>query len=143
MVRTGAGKRSVLVVEDDEATREMVAEILDVEGFATAMAANGREALILLRKWKPDLILLDLVMPGMDGWFFRAQQRQLAGIRDIPVIVMSARRPPWRQEDALNPAAYLPKPFDLDDFVGLVRNTLSKSAAVGVTERPGLSAQPV
>jgi CheY-like chemotaxis protein len=122
------GQVRVLVVEDDDATRELLEEILREEGYETAGAADGRQALILMRRWRPDLIVLDLVMPKMDGWFFRAQQRQIEAIRDIPVIVMSARRPPWREEDLLDPAAYLPKPFELRDFTSLVRASLGTPA---------------
>ena len=110
-----------------------IAEILREEGYEPAGAADGRGALTLMRRWRPDLIVLDLVMPGMDGWFFRAQQQRVAEIRDIPVIVTSARRPPWREEDLMDPAAYLPKPFDLEAFTSLVKVSLGTRAETART----------
>jgi len=83
---------AILVVEDDAALREMMAQQLHLAGFAPATAPNGYEALALLRMGFPaKLILLDLRMPIMDGWAFRAEQRRDPDLADIPVIVMSAR----------------------------------------------------
>ena len=66
----------VLIVEDDEDLREMMAQLLTLEGFQTAAVANGREALDYLRATaKPNVILLDLMMPVMDGWEFRRHQQ--------------------------------------------------------------------
>src|SRR5689334_24744520 len=66
----------VLIVEDDEDLREMMAQLLTLEGFQTATVANGREALEYLHEASaPDVILLDLMMPVMDGWEFRRQQQ--------------------------------------------------------------------
>jgi two-component system, chemotaxis family, chemotaxis protein CheY len=118
-------RNRVLVVEDDDATRTLLVEILTDDGYETREASDGRQALILMRHWRPDVIILDLVMPNMDGWFFRAQQQHLPALRDVPVVVTSARRPPWREEDLMNPAAYLPKPFALEDLLSVVRRSLA------------------
>src|SRR5690349_1848715 len=81
----------VLVVEDSTDARQMLASLLEVEGFAVRTAANGREALDQLRAGPPPcLILLDLMMPVMDGYQFRAEQRQDPGLSPIPVVVVSA-----------------------------------------------------
>lgn len=119
----------VLVVEDDDVTRDLFAEILESEGYEVAAEPEGRAALVRTRSWRPDLIILDLVMPGVDGWYFRALQRQIPRLRDVPVIVISARRPPWREEDMLEPTAFLAKPFDLDAFVSLVDRTIKAERA--------------
>jgi CheY-like chemotaxis protein len=81
----------VLVVEDDPDLREMMEQLLHLEGFAPLTAPNGREALNLLDAGAPvKVILLDLMMPVMDGWEFRRQQRANPKLAHIPVVVMSA-----------------------------------------------------
>ena len=72
--------RRVLVVDDDLSIQGFLAEALADEGYGVRTAANGREALAILREWRPDLILLDLMMPEMDGWEFRGEQRALPGV---------------------------------------------------------------
>jgi CheY-like chemotaxis protein len=108
---------AVLVVEDDAELREMMAQRLHLAGFAPVTAANGHEALQLLRMGFPaKLILLDLTMPLMDGWAFRAVQRRDPSLADIPVIVVTARDP-----SGVDAAAYCSKPVDGDDVVNKVR----------------------
>jgi CheY-like chemotaxis protein len=81
----------VLVVEDDPDLREMMEQLLHLEGFAPLTAPNGQEALNLLHAGAPvKVILLDLMMPVMDGWEFRRQQRADPKLAAIPVVVMSA-----------------------------------------------------
>src|SRR5262245_25976869 len=108
---------AVLVVEDDAELREMMAQRLHLAGFAPVTAANGHEALQLLRMGFPaKLILLDLTMPLMDGWAFRAVQRRDPFLAEIPVIVVSARDP-----SGVDAAACCCKPVDGDDVVNKVR----------------------
>ncbi|MEO8349898.1 MAG: response regulator [Acidobacteriota bacterium] len=81
----------VLVVEDDRDQREALCAMLDLEGFPHAQAANGRQALDYLRDFPaPCLVLLDLEMPVMNGWDFRARQLADERLADIPVIVVTA-----------------------------------------------------
>ena len=84
------GARGVLVVEDDAAIRTVVSELLVDEGYVVRAATNGRDALAVLASWRPNVILLDLMMPEMDGWAFLARQRLDLELVRIPVIVMSA-----------------------------------------------------
>ena len=112
--------RSALVIEDDEDTRDVLNMLLTVLGLEVREARNGREALELLGTWRPDLIVLDLMMPVMNGWAFRSEQKRIPEARDIPVIVLSARQPPFRPEDKLDVAELLPKPFELDTFLSAV-----------------------
>mgnify|MGYP001820003708 CR=1 FL=1 len=81
----------VLLVEDDKPTREMMAHTLEKSGWAVCEAGNGREALDQLVQQKPRLILLDLMMPVMDGFDFLLEMRVNADWRDIPVIVLTAK----------------------------------------------------
>jgi len=81
----------VLLVEDDEPTREMMSEMLRREGWNVIEAANGRAALDCLDSSCPDLILLDLMMPEMDGFEFAHRLRERHEWRDIPVVVLTAK----------------------------------------------------
>src|SRR6266478_285957 len=79
----------VLVVEDDEGLREMMAQLLTLEGFQTASVANGQEALAYLHaRSRPEVILLDLMMPVIDGWEFRRHQQADPALAGVPVIVL-------------------------------------------------------
>jgi CheY-like chemotaxis protein len=111
----------VLIVEDDEDLRDMMAQMLTIEGFAATAVANGREALDYLRRAiKPHVILLDLMMPVMDGWEFRRRQQADPELAPVPVIVLSALdRSRAAPVDAI---AFLKKPLDFDRLLELVRD---------------------
>ena len=110
----------VLIVEDDDDLREMMAQLLSIEGFQTTTVANGREALEYLHgATKPDVILLDLMMPVMDGWEFRRQQKADPELAPVPVIVLSALDP--SRAAGVDAAAFLKKPLDFDRLLELVR----------------------
>ncbi|HET9552004.1 MAG TPA: response regulator [Anaeromyxobacteraceae bacterium] len=111
----------ILLVEDDFAIRETVAEVLAGEGFQVTCAANGAEALARLEAMKqPGLILLDLMMPVMDGWQFRTAQRRDPRFASIPVVVLSAGAGMESELGGLAPDAFLPKPFELDRLLRTV-----------------------
>jgi CheY-like chemotaxis protein len=105
----------ILVVEDDTDLRRSLAEVLEDEGCAVDCARDGAEALAHLeRSEAPGAILLDLSMPGMDGWTFRSRQRSDPRLSRIPTVVISAGFPGDPSGiAALAPDAFLPKPFDL------------------------------
>jgi len=114
--------RRVLVVDDDRAIRGFVAEVLTDEGYEVKTAGDGSEALAVSREWRPDLIVLDLMMPVMDGWTFRARQRQVDGLADVPVVVTSAATTLRTSRQALEPCILLAKPFELDALIGAVES---------------------
>ncbi len=87
----GRGPRPVLVVEDDPATREVIRRALEQNGWLVREAANGRVALDALKREVPDLVVLDLMMPEMDGFEFVSELRQLDSGRHLPVVVVTAR----------------------------------------------------
>ena len=118
----------VLVVDDTPRIRELLADYLAAEGFEVRTAANGREALEVLDGWRPDLIVLDLTMPEMDGWSFRSNQLEIAEVAEIPVLVFSASFDQRAQIEALRAAAVLPKTCDLDVLVEVIRRIASPSA---------------
>jgi len=115
----------VLVVDDDPAIREFVGQALEDEGYEVRLAVNGQDALTTLLEWQANLIVLDLMMPTMDGWTFRDRQREVASLAGIPVIVMSAARNLVGQTDRLAANAILPKPFDLDTLLMETERLLS------------------
>ena len=115
---SGAGRR-VLVVDDDAGIREFVRQALGEEGYDVRQAATGAEALEFLAGGQPDLILLDVRMPGVDGWQVLDELRSAAGPQ-TPVVVMTAS---WTGQDrALQSGAqgYLAKPFELVDLLNCV-----------------------
>ena len=111
----------VLIVEDDADLREMMAQLLSVEGYHAISVANGREALEYLRSGAPaDLILLDLMMPVMDGWEFRRQQQADPVLASVPVVVLSALDPSRSMD--VRADAVLKKPVDFNRLLQLVRS---------------------
>jgi CheY-like chemotaxis protein len=118
----GPEQTYILVVDDDAAIREALAAALEDEGYSVRSAANGREALKLLRATAaaPALILLDLMMPVMSGWDFRAAQQQDRALARIPVVVLSADRDVQAKAASVRAQAYLPKPVNLDSLLATV-----------------------
>jgi CheY-like chemotaxis protein len=114
------GHCPVLIVEDDADLREMMAQLLAIEGYRAQTVPNGLAALDYLRKGDfPEVILLDLMMPVMDGWEFRRRQREDPQLARVPVVVLSALDQS-RAAD-LDGAAFLKKPLDFDRLLQLVR----------------------
>ena len=112
----------VLIVEDDADLREMMAQLLTLEGYHTETVANGREALKYLHEApRPDVILLDLMMPIMDGWEFRKRQQDDPALADVPVIVLTALDQAQARASDLNGVDFLKKPLDFDRLLELVR----------------------
>jgi CheY-like chemotaxis protein len=107
---------TVLIVEDDVDTREMLGRFLELEGFRVETAVNGRQALDRLTGGvRACVIVLDLMMPVMDGWQFRREQVRDAALAGIPVIVVSAAG--RDRFDAIDANAYLSKPVDLEELL--------------------------
>ena len=112
----------ILVVEDDIDLREVLAVVLEGEGYPVIEAAHGRDALEKLRAQESVcLILLDLFMPTMNGWAFRKEQLKDPAIAQIPVVVVSADATAARQAGAdLGVAATMTKPIDFDRLLNVV-----------------------
>ena len=111
----------VLVVDDDRDTREMLVRFLELEGFGVRGAANGEAALATLQNGRlPCVILLDLMMPVMNGWEFRQAQRQQPDLASIPVVVVTAAG--GRADIPAIPAdGWLSKPVDFDTLLHTIR----------------------
>jgi CheY-like chemotaxis protein len=121
--------KRILVVEDDAAIREVLTEILELDGYQVDAASNGEEGLqSLSKKPLPHLILLDLMMPVKDGFAFRSEQLANPQWSKIPVIVLSANA---NLETRINQLSdhklpFLKKPVDLDVMLGSVKSALKE-----------------
>lgn len=119
-------EKKILIVEDDLDLREALSEVLRDEGYSVAMAADGREALDHLRRQsRPSLILLDLTMPVMNGWQFRAEQRQDPALSGIPVVVLSAGDYRAEQMRQLGVTDYIRKPIELKHLLRTIERYCS------------------
>ena len=114
-------RKRVLLVEDDRDVREALMQVLEFEGYEVASAENGLEAMERLRQHAlPSVILLDLMMPVMDGRQFRVAQLQDPAVAGIPVIVISADGQVEQKIAGLGIAAYLRKPIEVEDLLELI-----------------------
>jgi CheY-like chemotaxis protein len=113
------GMATVLLVEDNDDVREMISVALQLAGYDVVAARNGRAALDLLRERpRPCVILLDLMMPVMNGWEFRDALSREPQLQDVPVVVMSALDREMTQRAGA--ADYLEKPVDIDRLLEVV-----------------------
>jgi DNA-binding response OmpR family regulator len=114
----------VLVVEDHADLREMLAVLLEIEGFEVQTAGNGAEALRCLDQSCPSIILLDLMMPVMTGDEFRTQQLADPRYKDVPVICMTAAHDGRVRAERIQASAYFQKPVDFEQLLCAVREHL-------------------
>jgi excisionase family DNA binding protein len=128
--RRGGGGPVILIVDDDERMREYVRVNLEMEGYTVREAGNGEEGLQALEESTPDLVLLDVMMPGVDGWHVAKELADDEDTRDIPVVFLSALA---ADEDRLRAqelgaVGYVLKPFDPLELAGTVREVLERVA---------------
>ena len=109
--------KHILIVEDDHDVAQSVAEVLESSGYGTGIAANGREALDYLQNTQTDLILLDMMMPVMDGWQFREEQRKLPALDSIPVVIVTADGNARGKAEAIQAAGLVSKPVTIDGLL--------------------------
>jgi two-component system cell cycle response regulator DivK len=121
-------KKRVLVVEDNIDTYELVRFILEKNGYETFLAMNGRDGVNAAQKQTPDIIIMDLSMPEMDGWTATSLIKQDARISKIPLIAVTAHALPNDRKRAMEAGCdeYITKPMDLLDFVDTVNLWASK-----------------
>ncbi|MDQ6670278.1 MAG: response regulator [Chloroflexota bacterium] len=118
--------KRILVVDDDPAVRKLVTDVL-CEHYAVTVAGNGAEALELVRQAPPDAILLDMMMPVMDGWTFLEVYREQSQCEQIPVVVVSAE-PGACDGQQLGVHACVSKPFDVDRLKATVEQLFTETA---------------
>ena len=120
-----APPRRVLVADDSEDMRDLLTEVLQAEGYEVVAVASGGTALSEMTAHRPDLVITDLLMPGMTGFSLRSQMLSRPDLADIPVIVLSAY---WhRPSETLEVAEVITKPLDIDRLLGSVRRLLDPS----------------
>jgi len=121
--------KTVLVVDDEPVLRTIVREILHEEGYAVIEAADGRVMLEIMARQRPDLVLMDVMMPGVDGREAYRQLRSRPEHSDIPVVMMSAAVPAHGLDPSI--AGFMAKPFDLTQLVELVVRLIGRPLTNG------------
>ena len=116
----GRDVRTILIVDDDPGILDVLEQALTAEGYRVVLASNGREALARAAEAGPDVMLVDLMMPVMDGWQFVRECRATSVCADTPVIILSAARALRDTAAELGVQAIVAKPFDLGDLLNLV-----------------------
>lgn len=117
----------ILVIDDDVHIRESLHFALEIEGYEILLAANGQEGLDFLQKITPDIILLDLMMPVVNGWQFIELLGQHKTLPRIPIIVLSA----FTQKAIPETDAFITKPFELTHLFQVIQNLLIKNEKAG------------
>ena len=110
----------ILLVDDQSANLRVVGTLLTRQGYEVITAANGDEALQRYAEILPDLILLDMMMPGMDGWQFREEQHKLPAIASIPVVAFTADSDARGKAASIQAAGYLAKPVTIEVLLDAV-----------------------
>ena len=113
--------KDILVVDDDLVLSEIIADVLETEGHTARIAFNGREALERIRERRPQLILLDLMMPVMNGWEFADELGSKPEWANIPIIVVTAAHDWHNKQQEINAKAVIHKPFDIDKLIEMVQ----------------------
>lgn len=119
---------TVLVVDDDAEIRQAIAEVLDDEGYAVLLAANGKEALDLIAAGqRPDVILLDVMMPVMDGWHFLSARLKHPDLIEVPIIIISAGQEAEREARKVGVFEVAKKPLHVDDLIHRIEECRRRS----------------
>ena len=127
MMNNGSGPH-ILIVEDDTSLRDLFSEALESEGYTTTVASNGVEGIEVFDEINPDLVLLDLLMPKMDGWEALERVRKIS---ECPVIIVTGQ---GTTEDIIRGLLeagaddYLVKPFGIKELIARVNSVLRRSA---------------
>lgn len=111
--------KTVLVVDDDQDLRSLVALVLEEEGYEVETAADGKQGLDAVKRAMPDLILLDMKMPVMDGWEFAREFRARFN-GQAPIVVLTAAADAKKRAEETGAVDWIGKPFDLDTLVNVV-----------------------
>ncbi len=120
----------VLVVDDDRVLADLLTNFLEDEGYVVRVASNGQDALDLVRERPPDMILMDIQMPVMDGYTCCRRLRGVEATARIPIIVMSANAARAAVQAELGIEEFLGKPFDLNELMRRVRKLTLRSGRV-------------
>jgi len=122
--------KSILVADDNSANRELICAILEREGYELRAAVDGNDAVVQFKMETPDLLLLDIHMPVLDGYGAIRAIRKLPAGAPVPAVALTASAMPGDEERALNAGftAYLAKPYEIADVIALVKHLLEAAA---------------
>ena len=115
-------KLHVLLVEDELSNAEVLALILADEGYQVTLAPDGRQAMARLEEAAPDLVITDFMMPGMDGGELVQRLRAIPRFKKLPVLMMSGAPESALRAYKISYQAFLRKPFELEEFLKVVRD---------------------
>ena len=120
----------ILIVEDNDKNLKLVRDVLQVKGYATVEAGNAEDGIVLARERKPDLVLMDIQLPGMSGIDAIGVLRADAATAAIPVVAVTASVMPQDRNKIMEAGfdAYIGKPINLKEFLDTVRNMLEKQS---------------
>jgi CheY-like chemotaxis protein len=121
-----ADRQTVLVVEDDASIREVISDVLEDKGFRVLPAINGSDALQQLEMVRPDVMVLDLLMPVMHGWAFMESYLEKTGGAPIPIVVVSVNPALPRSYNRLGVSRVVSKPFNVDVLAQAVEQASSQ-----------------
>ena len=127
--------KSILIVEDDNNIADLLRLYLEKEGYQATIAADGTQGIDLYRRLRPDLVLLDVMMPGVDGWGVLRAIRQDS---QTPVIMLTAKGETTDKVSGLKQGAddYITKPFEMKEVLARIEAVLRRTAADGDKEKP-------
>ena len=122
----------ILIVDDEAAVADLIEAVLVSEGYTVAIARDGIQGILLARDWKPDLVLMDVMLPGIDGTTAIRRLKNDPATADLPIVAMSAGRTIRRQSSELSDAdAALSKPFDIEALLAQIEFLLSRRRVDG------------
>lgn len=124
----------ILIVDDDSSVRATLEEILDLEGYPVESAKDGYEALQMVERTRPSLVVLDMRMAGLDGWSFAQKLRERG--HHLPILVMTADQSARRWAEELGADGYLAKPFDLTDLLDAIERLRDRPASYQAPRPP-------
>jgi DNA-binding response OmpR family regulator len=127
----------ILVVDDDQVIQQLLKVNLELEGYEVEVASDGEEALLSYGAFQPNLVLLDIMMPKLDGWEVSRRLKEGPGGDSIPIVLLSARAQDSdvRRGSEIGVAAYVTKPFDPIELLKLVADLLAHRGYQGATPR--------
>lgn len=123
-----AGRPLILVVDDNDTIRNLVATILGSQDMDVALASDGEEALTFIEQRRPDVMLLDLSMPRVDGLEVLRRVRTHPTLNDLRIVMLTAvaSAPRFQEAFSFHPDGYLEKPFRVNDLIGQIRQALDR-----------------
>ena len=122
-------KRTILCVDDNEQALSIRKVMLETRGYRVVACTSGQQALEAFRQGGVDLVLTDLLMPGMDGWHFRREQQHDPALAAIPVVVCSGTGDADLHAAALGAIGFIDKPIDPDSLLDTIRRVLGPARA--------------